>query len=97
VYLTDGRSRKVAIGRNVITLKHTSPKYLAAAGRPAGTVMQAIRYLGKDADVSVADTVANRLASSDRRRLKRTVRVAPAWMRPTLSRIADANPATTDR
>src|SRR5262245_26515031 len=49
VYLTDGPSRRVAIGRSVITLRRASPKHLLAAGSTAGTVVQALRYLGRDA------------------------------------------------
>ncbi|SRR6266478_3555926 len=88
VYLTDGPSRQVSIGRTVVNLRRTSPKHLIAAGSPAGTVVQALRYLGKDAGPQIADTVANQLSMPDRHRLIRGAAVAPGWMRPLLDRIA---------
>lgn len=87
MFLTDGPPRRVTIGRSVVTLRHASPRHLIAAGSAAGTVVQALRYLGKDAGPSVADTVANRLSSSDRQRLMRDAVLAPGWMRPVLYRI----------
>lgn len=89
IYLTDGPSRFVAIGRRHIHLRHASPKHLIAAGSPAGTVVQALRYLGKDAAPAIVDSVAPRLSSADRSRLAYGAPIAPGWMRPVLKRIAD--------
>jgi hypothetical protein len=88
VYLTDGPSRRVAIGRRVIALRHTSPKHLVAAGSAAGTVVQALRYLGKDAGSTLVDVVTHQLSPSDRRQLIRGKTMAPDWMRPVIDRIA---------
>src|SRR5882724_4699187 len=46
IYLTDGPSRRVPIGRNVVTLRHTTARHLIAPGSQAGAVVQALRYLG---------------------------------------------------
>jgi hypothetical protein len=43
VYLTDGRSRTVQVGRRQIILKQTSPRIMATAGRISGLVIQALR------------------------------------------------------
>ncbi len=94
MFLTNGPPRRVTIGRSVVTLRHASPRHLIAAGTAAGTVAQALRYLGKDAGPSIADTVANRLSSSDRQRLMRDAVLAPGWMRPVLNRIARAGSTT---
>ena len=48
VFLTDGPSRKVKIGKQEIILKQTVPRNVAAAGRKSGTLIQALRYLGQD-------------------------------------------------
>lgn len=88
IYLTDGPSRYVTIGRRDIRLRHASPKHLIAAGTPAGTVVQALRYLGRDAVPAVVDSVAPRLSSVDRRRLVRAAPIAPGWMHHALKRIA---------
>jgi hypothetical protein len=87
VYLTDGPSRRVALGKRVIDMRHASRGHLVAAGSMAGTVVQALRHLGPD---SVPDVVnaAPHLNASDQRALVRGVNQAPAWMRPALNRIA---------
>lgn len=94
VYLTDGPSRRVLIGRRVIALRHTSPKYLVAAGSAAGTVVQALRYLGKDAGPTLFDAVAHQLSPSDRRQLARGKTIAPDWMRPVIDRIVGISSST---
>ena len=69
IYLTNGPSRKVQIGRRLIVLRHASPKTLVAAGTNAGTVVQAVRYLGKRASADGApfvQSLADRLSSKDR-------------------------------
>lgn len=49
VYLTDGRSRKVNVGKFIFTVKHVPPKELPIGNRTSATVIQALRYVGKDA------------------------------------------------
>lgn len=88
VYLTDGPSRQVAIGKTVVDLRHASPKHLIAPGTKAGAVVQALRFLGKDAGQQIAGRV--QLSVQDRSRLIHGAAVAPNWMRPTLNRIARA-------
>src|SRR6266853_3780268 len=48
VFLTDGPSRVVKIGRQEIQLRRTTPRNMAAAGRLSGLLMQAFRHLGKE-------------------------------------------------
>src|SRR5664279_4746127 len=48
VFLTDGTSRKVLIGRLIVELRKAAPRHLALAGKMSGTVIQALRHLGKD-------------------------------------------------
>lgn len=47
VFLTDGRSRTVRLGRRQIVRKHTTSKQMATAGRVSGTVVQTPRWLGQ--------------------------------------------------
>ena len=58
VYLTDGRSRKVRIGNFLIVVKHVAPKELPVGNQISATVLQALRYLGKEA---IDSTVINRI------------------------------------
>lgn len=90
VYLTDGGSRKVELGKRVIELKKTTPKNLATADRASGLVIQALRYLGKDhVDDSVVAKLRSRLSDADKKILLKDVVYAPAWMGPIFRRIAE--------
>ena len=88
-YLTDGPPRTVQIGRRVIRLKHASPKNLVAAGTNAGTVVQALRYVGRAAAPTLIDAVRSKLSKQDRHQLVRGATYASAWMRPVLRKLVD--------
>lgn len=88
VYLTDGPSRRVVLGKRTVDVRHASPKHLVAPGSMAGTVIQALRHLGPASASAVADAAAQRLTPSDRRALAKGAKQAPAWMRPALNRIS---------
>ncbi|WEX91546.1 type IV toxin-antitoxin system AbiEi family antitoxin domain-containing protein (plasmid) [Sinorhizobium garamanticum] len=90
VYLTDGPSRRVVLGKRVVDLRHASPKHLIAPGSAAGTVVQALRHVGAVRARDVARIAAPRLSASDKKILASTAVQAPAWMRPTLVSIANA-------
>lgn len=93
IYLTDGPSRRVVLGKRVIDLRHASPKHLIAPGSPAGTVVQALRHVGPVRAADVAHVAARRLSANDKKTLASTAVQAPAWMRPTLVSIANAGMA----
>ncbi len=89
VYLTDGATRTVRVGRRAIGFRHASPRALVGAGTTAGLVLQALRHLGPDGISSdVVATLRSKLRDRDRAALKKYVRHAPAWMRPALKAIA---------
>lgn len=48
VFLTDGASRLVRVGTMTVQLRRTTPRNMAAAGRSAGLVLQALRHLGPE-------------------------------------------------
>jgi hypothetical protein len=80
-FLTDGRSRRVQLGRQQIILKHTTPRQMATAGRISGTVIQALRWLGQDhVDGRVVATLRRRLSDADKRQLQQDLRYAPTWV-----------------
>ncbi|MBP2236580.1 hypothetical protein J2Z31_003094 [Sinorhizobium kostiense] len=95
-YLTDGPSRRVALGKRVVDLRHASPKHLIAPGSAAGTVVQALRHVGAVRACDVAQIAARRLSASDKKTLASTAVQAPAWMRPTLVSIANAASGEVD-
>jgi hypothetical protein len=81
VYLTDGRSRTVRIGKKQIILKRTTPRNMATAGRISGLVIQALRHLGqKHVDEDVVTRLDRRLDADARKQLLKDVRFAPAWI-----------------
>jgi hypothetical protein len=95
-YLTDGPARRVVLGRRVIDLRHASPKHLVAPGSAAGTVFQALRHLGSPRAADVIDVASQHLSTGDKRLLRKTLGQAPAWMRPTLLKIAQGTSRQAD-
>jgi len=81
VFLTDGPSRKVKIGKQEIILKQTVPRNVAAAGRKSGTLIQALRYLGQDqVDNRICTILRRKITDEDRAAIRRDLRYAPAWI-----------------
>jgi len=96
IYLTDGPSRRVVLGKRIVDLRHASPKHLIAPGSSAGTVVQALRHVGPDRAVDVAAIAARRLSEKDKRTLASSVLQAPAWMRPSLASIGNSGRGAID-
>jgi len=89
VFLTDGRTRKVQLGRQTIILKKTTPRQMITAGRISGTIIQALRWLGQPhVDDKVVDSLRRRLSKRDKRHLLDDIRFAPAWIGAILRRVA---------
>ena len=91
VYLTDGRARTVPIGKRTVVLKKTTPRNMATAGRISGTVIQALRWLGRrSVDDRVIQALRKRLTEDDRKQLLADIRLAPAWIGGIMRRVAGA-------
>ena len=89
VYLTDGRSRKVQLGRRQIILKHTTPRNMATAGRISGTVIQALRWLRRPhVDDKTIGTLRRKLSDKDKQQLINDLQYAPAWIADILRKVA---------
>lgn len=90
VYLTDGPSRKIKIGKQTIELRHASPKVMATAGKASGTVIQALKYIGKEnVNADIVNKIKETLSDQDKRELKKDMNAAPDWMRPVISEITE--------
>ena len=90
VYLTDGRSRTVQIGKKQILLKQTTPRNMATAGRVSGLVVQALRHLGRrHVDDEVMARLDRRLDADDRKQLLKDIRYAPAWIADIMRRLGN--------
>lgn len=90
IYLTDGRGRRVRIGRREIVLKRTTPRNMATAGRVSGTVIQALRWIGqRHVDESVVRRLRRTLKPADRAALQKDAPFAPAWIGDIFRQLAD--------
>jgi hypothetical protein len=72
-----------------IQLRRTTPRNMAAAGKPIGLVIQALRYLGKDHITPERIAHLKRtLPVENRSSFIKDLKLAPAWMHPTLRELA---------
>ena len=89
VYLTDGRSRIVQVGKRQIILRNTTPKNMATAGKISGLIIQALKDLGKDrVDDHIIDKLDQRLDDAARKQLMKDIRSAPAWIADIFRKLA---------
>ena len=91
VFLTDGSSRVVKIGRQEIQLRRTTPRNMAAAGRLSGLLMQAFRHLGKEnITPERMQHLKRTLPEKERQQLLKDLALAPAWMHPLFRELAES-------
>lgn len=89
VFLTDGPSRKLRVGNREIQLRRTTPRNMATAGRISGTVIQALRWLGKkNVDNRAVAILKKRLDAGDKSKLLKDIRYAPIWIAEIIRDIA---------
>ena len=88
VILTNGVPRRVPLGKLTLVFRRTAPRNLLGAGREASLVIQAIRHLRSDPDLSRhVVRLGKRLDAKTKKDLKSLTPHTPAWMRPILQRI----------
>ncbi len=91
VYLTDGATGSLQVGNQTIVFRHASPQRLLGTGTPVGTVLQALRYLGRNGvDQRAIRLIANRLTAADKGALRRVGPSVRDWLRPFVDQIAHA-------
>ncbi|MGV8057605.1 MAG: DUF6088 family protein [Smithellaceae bacterium] len=89
VYLTDGLSRTVKIGNQEITLKRTTPRNMATAGKTSGLLIQALRHLGqRNVDDRIITQLDRRLDTKAKAQLMKDIRHAPAWIADIFRKLA---------
>jgi len=89
VFLTDGATRTVKIGPTQISLKRTTPRNMAGAGKLSGLLIQAFRSLG--ADHITPDRIARlrqHLPPLERAGVLQHLAQAPEWMHSYLREVA---------
>ncbi|NUQ67381.1 MAG: type IV toxin-antitoxin system AbiEi family antitoxin domain-containing protein [Phycisphaerales bacterium] len=97
VYLTDGRSRTVRVGQYIVQLKHALPKDLPAGTDKTALVIQALRFLGKDAITDqVIQTIQTVLTMDERKQLLDDAKYATDWLCQAVRRISLSREQPTD-
>jgi len=81
VFWTSGPNREVTVGKTRIRLRHVGSKKLALAGRPAGTALAALWYLGKEhVTPAVIEQIRSKLSEQEFGVLRSETKSMPAWM-----------------
>jgi hypothetical protein len=88
IILTDGVPRRVALGKLTLVFRRAAPRNLLGAGRRAGLVIQAVRYLKGSPDLPrhVA-RLSETLDAGTKKDLAALTPKLAAWMRPAAQRI----------
>ncbi len=90
VYLTDGPSSEVVIGRRKIYFKHARPKAMAGLEGKFALVVQALRHLGKKGVGSrEITTLQAALSPAEKKKLLKDTRFTVDWIYEVAKRIAE--------
>jgi hypothetical protein len=89
VFLTDGPSRRVHLGKLLVELRHAGRVDMLLPDSTAGLVIVALRYLGRHA---VSDDTLRHidvvLGDDDRMQLRRVRKQVPGWLGTALDQLA---------
>jgi hypothetical protein len=98
VYLTDGHSRQVKVGKTLVSIKHAPPKDLPLGSPSSAMVFQALRYLGQDAVTDeVVAQIRARLSPAEQRKLVRDAHHITDWIAEVVRGLAAEGRTPTDR
>lgn len=92
VYISDGPTKTITIGKRTIHFKNARPKETGVASVRAGGVIQALRHLGRRAvDERVIQKLRKILSAKDKRDLLRDARQSADWIYATARAIAEGD------
>ena len=88
-HVTDGPSRTLKIDGRTVRLRHAGPSVMQWTGKPAAPVVQALRWLGRDAAAApqVVSILRRHLPDHVKRDLLKNGRDLPGWALPIARRI----------
>jgi len=90
IYLTDGPTNDVLIGRRSIRFKHARPKAMAGFEGKFALVVQALRHLGKESvGLREIEKLRAALSPEEKRRLEKDTRFGVDWIYEVAKRIAE--------
>jgi hypothetical protein len=85
VYLTDGATRTVKVGKRTISFKKTSPKNLLTQGEISSLVIQALKTIGqKNIDNETIKKILDILKNEQQENIKNDAKLSPAWIHEIL-------------
>lgn len=90
IYLTDGRARKLSLGKQVIEIRHARKWMLVLGDTLAGDVVRALEWLGPDLAEQAVCKLVGRIGQDDWRVVLGIRHRLPAWMATAIQKgIAD--------
>ena len=90
IYLTDGPTNDVLIGRRSIRFKHARPKAMAGLEGKFALVVQALRHLGKESvGLREIEKLRAALSPEEKRRLEKDTRFGVDWIFEVAKRIVE--------
>jgi hypothetical protein len=88
VYLTDGATRIVKIGKRTITFKKTSPRNLSIKGEISGLAIQALKTIGQNkVDDKTIKKIHEILKNEKKENIIHDAKLAPAWVNKILRQV----------
>lgn len=85
IYLTSGRSRRLQFGVQTVELEHAPPWQLTLPGQPAGNVIRAYAWLGRERAVELTSKLSHTLKSQTVQTLSDLRGRVPTWMAEEIS------------
>ncbi|VVE56659.1 hypothetical protein PHO31112_05106 [Pandoraea horticolens] len=80
IFLSSGRSRKLNLGRSVVTIKHAPQWMLALGSGPAGEAVRALAWMGQAHVNKSLGALHRRLSEADWDTLTSSRAALPSWM-----------------
>jgi hypothetical protein len=90
VYLTDGATRTVKVGKRTITFKKTSPKNLLVKGEISGLAIQALKTIGQNkVDERTIEIIQAILKNEKIENIINDAKLSPAWVNKILMQVIE--------
>jgi len=80
IYLTSGPSRRLRLGTQTVELKHASPWQLTLPGRPAGEVIRALAWFGRERGPDLTSQLKQTLSPETVQELSSARGRVPTWV-----------------
>jgi len=92
VYLSDGPTRRLQVGQQVVSFRHASPKDLRLESYSSRIIAQALRFLGKEnIDGAVLGKLRKMVPKKDRSRFLKDSQYGTDWILVVAQKIAGGN------